>query len=273
MTRAALWLTLLALAPAGAGAAAPHADLGESTCVTCHEREEDPELSDAVPEWRRSEHAKAEVSCDGCHGGDPSQEDADESMSEDAGYIGEPAWNGVGQFCGSCHEEIAQGYADGTPGDRIRGGIRPPTCATCHMATGHDTGEPDVEEILADPRDPELRELHGLEQLRAALVRVKEREGESGAVVAALERRPLLPTGLREELEAIRQAYIPIFHEFDPESFAEASDATHARLARLDEAARRHDREVTRRTRYGAVVLLALGAAFAALLAWRRKLG
>ena len=61
-------------------------------CVSCHAEEEDSDLSTPVEEWRRSVHAEAEVSCDGCHGGNPHEEDEELSMDEgDAGFLGAPA--------------------------------------------------------------------------------------------------------------------------------------------------------------------------------------
>jgi len=46
-------------------------------CVTCHEAERLPiSLGHSFEEWHASAHARGGVSCEKCHGGDPTASDA-----------------------------------------------------------------------------------------------------------------------------------------------------------------------------------------------------
>jgi tartrate/fumarate subfamily iron-sulfur-dependent hydro-lyase beta chain len=102
----------------GAARVAPAATDG---CVSCHERDEDEEVAAAVPEWRDSVHFRAEVGCDGCHGGDPRAADEDDAHDEAAGWIGTPPWLDLPAFCDACHEAVEVGYASGAFGPTTAG--------------------------------------------------------------------------------------------------------------------------------------------------------
>ncbi|NQV49161.1 MAG: cytochrome c3 family protein [Candidatus Marinimicrobia bacterium] len=73
-----------------------------NTCVSCHVE------NDLMPQDYIMEdvHQHSGLSCAGCHGGDPTAEDMDESMSPDKGYIGIPAYKDTPAFCGKCHSKI-----------------------------------------------------------------------------------------------------------------------------------------------------------------------
>jgi len=73
-----------------------------NTCVECHETLE------MMPEGYSAGdiHQKSGISCSGCHGGDPTNYDKDESMSKKAGYIGLPNRQDIPDFCGRCHSHI-----------------------------------------------------------------------------------------------------------------------------------------------------------------------
>jgi len=73
-----------------------------NTCIDCHVE------NDLMPEFylEADVHQKAGMSCAGCHGGDPTAEDMDESMSFENGYIGIPTKQEIPAFCGKCHSDI-----------------------------------------------------------------------------------------------------------------------------------------------------------------------
>jgi hypothetical protein len=76
--------------------------LEEDQCYLCH-RDEDylPEDFDD-----NDIHMHVGLSCAGCHGGDPTSDDEEFAMSEEAGFVGTPARRDIPEFCGRCHSDI-----------------------------------------------------------------------------------------------------------------------------------------------------------------------
>jgi len=77
----------------------------ENTCISCHEGlgGEHIQITD---DWAESIHAARGVGCVSCHGGDPTQADAEAAMSPDAGYLGPLPKESIPGLCGSCHTQV-----------------------------------------------------------------------------------------------------------------------------------------------------------------------
>jgi len=265
----AVLVALVLLTAAGARAE----DGAPSQCVACHEAEEDELVSDCVPEWRASVHAAAEVSCDGCHGGDPLADDEDGAHDEAAGWVGTPPWRELPGFCGACHEEVSDGYAAGAFGPaRFTGGAFPPSCATCHMASGHDTSPADAREILPDPLPQRLQLAPAVAEMQALVLPLADRDREIGDALAALAQRALPPTGFGRERAAIRGTWAPRFHRFDPAGFPDDANRALDAFDALDARVRAAEREAGVRGRLAVAGLGFAGLALAALGALRRRL-
>jgi hypothetical protein len=160
MTRPRLDLALFACGLLTVAPIVSADELG-GTCVSCHAKEEDEELSEPVGEWKQSVHHAVEVSCDSCHGGNPFEEDADLSMDEEnAGYLGSPGWSEVAEFCGACHETIHESFSQGALGQRLAAGEQVAVCTTCHGA--HEVRSPAPREILTEDRCGECSEFEPL---------------------------------------------------------------------------------------------------------------
>jgi predicted CXXCH cytochrome family protein len=76
--------------------------LTEDQCYVCHLDDE------YLPEHFNDDdvHIQPGLSCAGCHGGDPTSDDPDRAMSEDAGFLGVPSKSEIPEFCGRCHSDI-----------------------------------------------------------------------------------------------------------------------------------------------------------------------
>lgn len=117
----------------------------QDQCVTCH-------LDvDYMPEGFElyDVHLQKDLSCAGCHGGDPASDDEDIAMDPDAGFVGIPAVSEIPDFCGKCHaspsymhnfqpmirtDQVAQ-YSISVHGQRLRAGDeKVANCASCHTA-------------------------------------------------------------------------------------------------------------------------------------------
>ena len=73
-----------------------------SSCVECH-LGLDGELQQPAKLSVQDVHFQNGLSCDSCHGGDPTAYSPDEAMSAKKGYIGRPAHNKIATLCASCH--------------------------------------------------------------------------------------------------------------------------------------------------------------------------
>jgi ubiquinol-cytochrome c reductase cytochrome b subunit len=268
---AVIGLVLVALALLTAAGA--RADEPASECIACHEAEEDELVSASVPQWRASVHAAAEVSCDGCHGGDPQAVDEDDAHDEDAGWVGTPPWRDLPGFCGACHEAVADGYADGAFGPaRFTGGAFPPSCVTCHMASGHDTRRADAHDILPEPLPPILRLVPALPEMQSLVRPLAAHDRTLGHALDALAGRPLPPTGFERERAAIRTNWAPRFHRFEPADFPDEAQRALDALDALDARVHAAGREAGVRGRLAVGGLALAGLSLAALAALRRRL-
>lgn len=232
-----------------------HSQEPESTCITCHALEEDEELSAPVEEWRHSVHAAASVGCDSCHGGDPSQEDADLSMDEEeAGYLGSPGRKEVISFCGGCHEEIAAGFEQSVMGRKSTEGEKVANCTTCHMIDGHAIERPDPRVILTKNRCGQCHEgeraialRDQLEMLDALIQRADER-------VKPL-RGSIDTSTLDSELRDAREHAVVIAHTYDLPRIQEVAKGTAQRLSTVKSKAERLEAEVAFRRKIGVGVV------------------
>ncbi|MGD8902803.1 MAG: cytochrome c3 family protein [Anaerolineae bacterium] len=116
----------------------------ENSCISCHE-----ELGgiheQITGDWAASVHAQQGVGCVSCHGGDPTQEDAEDAMSPEAGYLGPLPKERIPGLCGSCHSRVDLMRPYGLPTDQfdqywqsqhgqalLEGDTNVATCFDCH---------------------------------------------------------------------------------------------------------------------------------------------
>jgi hypothetical protein len=213
-----------------AGATLAGGDDAADTCVGCHAEEEDSDLSDPVNEWRRSVHAAAQVTCDGCHGGDPFEEDGDLSMDEDeAGFVGAPGWTEVSEFCGTCHEDVLDGYSQSVMAGEIAKGNQVAVCTTCHMSDGHAIVRAVPEEILTAERCGECHDAERAFKLLALLV---ESRDHLARVSASLERihGTIDTSRINREMAEVRQRAVVAAHTYDHERITEVASVARERL-------------------------------------------
>lgn len=153
-------LSTLALAALPAAADLPAGD----SCAKCHAESEDPAFD--VPLFFVADvHARAGLSCADCHGGDPTAEDEDEAMSEDAGFVGAPERLKIPEFCARCHSDpdYMRGFAPNLPVDQLtlyrtslhgqknlQGDRNVATCVDCHRA--HDIRPPSEPKSSVHPQ-------------------------------------------------------------------------------------------------------------------------
>jgi len=117
--------------------------LADDQCYVCHVDE------DMIPEGFDDGdiHIQHGLSCAGCHGGDPTSDDPDVAMSEEAGFLGVPSKREIPEFCGRCHSsiEFMRRYQPRIPTDQVaqyftslhgqklrQGDANVADCTSCH---------------------------------------------------------------------------------------------------------------------------------------------
>ncbi|OGW89023.1 MAG: hypothetical protein A3A73_05915 [Omnitrophica bacterium RIFCSPLOWO2_01_FULL_50_24] len=82
----------------GLSTAAPQS-VEENACVTCHSDIWEREVQGSV-------HARANILCQDCHGGDPTQLDIEAAKAPATGFVGVPDKKKIAETCGSCHANV-----------------------------------------------------------------------------------------------------------------------------------------------------------------------
>ncbi len=146
---AILVLSATALLAAGA-AAQPGAPAKSSSCVTCHAGLDDQLLAPTT-HWAADVHAGAGLGCTDCHGGDPTADDPEASMSPAKGFKKSPGRLEIAGFCARCHSDAVYmkrfnpqarvdqliEYRTSVHGKlNASGDPTPATCTDCHGAHG-----------------------------------------------------------------------------------------------------------------------------------------
>jgi len=136
--------------PHAVGAPGTHAT---DTCAACHLELDDPRLSTpaALAEKNGDVHRTQGITCAGCHGGDPTADDAVEAMDPKRGFVGRFAPGAIPAMCGSCHSDAAfmLRYSPNIPTDQLaqyrtsrhglalaKGDTNVAVCSSCHGAHG-----------------------------------------------------------------------------------------------------------------------------------------
>ena len=147
------------------GKETPYGVTTDNACVSCH-RDLVGKLGAVVQEWGQSIHFRNNVSCDGCHGGDPSvkrdqwaNEEAfknrsHQQRSRELSLVNRPEeqftstirGRSVSYFCGKCHAQIKEKHLGSPHGD-----LGNPTCLYCHGQGSHAITESKVEIIDLKP--------------------------------------------------------------------------------------------------------------------------
>jgi hypothetical protein len=122
----------------------------KNSCIECHSRL-DGRLGEPAKLFEHDIHRSKGLSCNDCHGGDPSQDDIKAAKSPYTGYLGKPKPGDIPAFCGKCHSDASvmkrfnpslrvdqvQEYFTSIHGIRLKAGDQKvANCASCHGIHG-----------------------------------------------------------------------------------------------------------------------------------------
>ena len=123
----------------------------KSSCIECHQRLEDPKLSAPAKLFDNDIHRARNLSCNDCHGGDPTASTKEGAKDPRKGYLGRPRPLDIPAYCGKCHSDAnlmkrfnpslrvdqEREYYTSVHGMRLKAGDqRPATCISCHSVHG-----------------------------------------------------------------------------------------------------------------------------------------
>jgi len=118
----------------------------QNSCVNCHSKL-DGRLGDPAKKFAGDIHRSRGLSCNDCHGGDPTKTDMASAKSIATGYLGTPKGTEILAFCGKCHSDAGvmkrfnpslrvdqvQEYLTSVHGKRLaEGDTKVATCVSCH---------------------------------------------------------------------------------------------------------------------------------------------
>lgn len=234
------------------------------TCIECHASMQDqPKVYQPVEKWRGSVHAKNGISCNGCHGGDPTIMDED-AMSPDKGFKDISKPEAIPDFCGACHLGVKEDYLASAHGKALgRGG---PQCATCHGAHGIQLASPQ----LINPKScTRCHSYERAEQIREALATTDERISALDRELKDLHRMGMEVGDLQGGLFDTRNTFHRLFHSVDVQKVRGNTADILGRLSEINRQMEAIQAQLSHRKRGGAVVV-GLLAVLAALLLYLR---
>jgi len=134
-----------------------------NSCLDCHSALPEP-VGVSQEKFSQDIHAQRGLTCVSCHGGDPTSDDPDKSMSRKAGWKGKVERKQIPQLCGSCHsdpayirqfnpslrtDQLAQ-YHTSVHGKRwAAGDTKVAVCTDCHSV--HDVRAPSDPQSTVNP--------------------------------------------------------------------------------------------------------------------------
>ncbi len=179
----------------------------KTVCLACHGSQTGRGGRPVAP-WQKSIHAQNGISCNHCHGGDPT--DSVNAMSPARGFLGVPAERAIPGFCGRCHVGIRDDYLNSAHGRALgRGG---PTCVTCH-------GSHDVRKVTLDIiNEQRCGSCHPYDRARAIKEAMAPNESRLVALegeLSQLRGRGIDTAGQEKRLFATKNRYHRLFHNVD----------------------------------------------------------
>lgn len=130
--------------------ACPVAAQQKNSCIECHTTLEG-QIGDPARSIKDDIHLSRGLSCNDCHGGDPTKDDKVAAKDPRKGYLGRPRIADIPAFCGKCHNDASfmkkfnpalrvdqeKEYATSVHGQLLRtGNEKVATCISCHGVHG-----------------------------------------------------------------------------------------------------------------------------------------
>jgi len=222
----------------------------ETVCIQCHGAQPG-RLGEPVMLWKGSVHAANGVSCNSCHGGDPT--DMAMAMSPTRGFLGAPKEKAIPDFCGRCHLGVKEDYLASAHGRALgRGG---PQCVTCHGNHAVLTATPDLINRKTCTR---CHDYGRAEEIKSAVVETDRRINELEQSLTTLHRFGIATQEMSGEVFALRNRFHRLFHSVDAEKVRTQTAGFQAELGKIRSRVAAIETELNRRKLWGGALVLLL---------------
>ncbi len=222
----------------------------ESVCIQCHGALPG-RLGEPVKMWRGSVHAANGISCNNCHGGDPT--DMAMAMSPARGFLGKPSDTAITGFCGRCHVGVEEDYLKSAHGRALgRGG---PQCVTCHSNHHVVNASPDLINTVSCTR---CHSYGRAEEIKTAVVTTDGMIGDMERRLSGLHRLGIDTKDMNGELFSLRNRFHRVFHSVDVEKVRSQTAGFREDLGNIRGQAAAIEKELDERKLWGGIVVALL---------------
>jgi nitrate/TMAO reductase-like tetraheme cytochrome c subunit len=219
----------------------------DTVCIECHGGLEG-RLGAPVALWRTSVHAANGISCNDCHGGDPT--DYAMAMSPERGFIGVPKYTEVPDFCGRCHVGVAKEYKDGAHGQAIdRGGAQ---CVVCH---GNHAVQPASLDLINEQSCTRCHSYERAALIRMALVETDTKIRKVGHELERLYRLGFNVEDMESSLFNQRNLFHRTFHGVNVDEVRQKTASVQSELGKIDRKVEAIDTTLGERKLWGSVAI------------------
>ena len=203
----------------------------ENACIDCHSSDQmKPAFRDIADEWKKSWHAKNNVFCHDCHGGDP--KDPSLAMShQQRGFVGVPAAGNAHAFCGKCHIGILKNYLESGHGKALHSTGKGPDCVVCHGS--HNVQRANID-IINEQRCSKCHSYERAKVMKQALFLVEKKAGEIADGINALRRAGVYPEEQERALFNTLAEFRTLFHTVDVTLVNERTDEFMQKLGAIE---------------------------------------
>ncbi|MBI3736714.1 cytochrome c3 family protein [Candidatus Sumerlaeota bacterium] len=211
-----------------------------SSCYNCHEtlaRQFGRPARDHIT----SAHFRASVTCNECHGGDPTKDDTEGAHNKEMGFIGKLKPEGMIERCGKCHQHEVKLFT-ASKHFPDHDGVEKVTCVQCHGS--HDIGaRPEAFKWSA-----QCAKCHALDQVPDLPTELVAMTDSKDALHASLRKlryklnNQPFPPEIMDSYREVRQLSADVIHATKAQGIKETMDqiiAKNKALAEKIEAAAR----------------------------------
>lgn len=225
----------------------------ENRCISCHSSDKmQQKYKDIVDAWQASWHARYNISCENCHGGDP--KDAALSMSPRRGFAGSPSYKGVPEFCGKCHIGILSHFLESGHGKALKASRKAPNCVTCHGS--HNIQKAGIN-IINEQLCTRCHSYERAKIMKQALFLTEKKIAELGQGLQDLRREGFYAEADEKGLFSTQAEFRTLFHTVDVHLVKERTAGVTAKLDQIEKNVRAANRELGFRKNFSAFLMLA----------------
>lgn len=119
----------------------------KNSCVSCHSKlPHDSFVGENFLKWQHSVHSKAGITCNRCHGGNPTKVNRQEAhlgVYNSSNPKSKVYYKNVPRTCGSCHRKEYEAFLTSIHYEQLESRGEGPTCVSCHGSKAATIIKPD----------------------------------------------------------------------------------------------------------------------------------